>query len=271
MRLTRLRILLAFVAATAVLFGVAAASAQSSPARRHWRPPPPQPAFSLALEDGMGNPLRSFQHAGQTWVLGEPGQRFVVVVRNPTPRRVEAVVSVDGRDAVNGRVASFERHRGYIVPAHGSVRIEGFRQSLDQVATFRFTSPGDSYSARMGTPQNLGVIGVAIFGERQRPAVVRRAPGRADKSAPRSAARSRDAESNLGTEFGESRLSQVSEVFFERASQRPARLLTLRYDDARGLLARGIRVFDSDRVFVQRVSGPQAFPDSRFAPPPRPR
>jgi hypothetical protein len=47
---------------------------------------------------------------------------------------------------------------------------------MEEVAVFRFTSPEDSYSSRMGTPQNVGVIGVAFFPERVRPPtpVVRR-------------------------------------------------------------------------------------------------
>lgn len=275
----RLRYVIAALVTVSVVLGVMAAAARSP----RWRPPPPhRPAFSLSLEDGAGRSLRTFQHRGTSWVLGEDGDRYVVVVRNPTAQRVEAVVSVDGRDVLSGQSADFVRHRGYIVPAFGSVRIEGFRQSLDDVATFRFTNPSDSYSSRMGTPQNVGVVGVAFFAERVREEVAipqdnwrrRRAPARS-KSAPRpsagraGAAQDRAAESdgNIGTEYGESRTSRVVQVSFERASSSPTRVLSLRYDDADGLEARGIDVFRTFRPSRPLRPGPQPFAQG-FAPPP---
>jgi hypothetical protein len=57
------------------------------------------------------------------------------------------------------------RKRGYIVPPHGDVRIEGFRTSLDNVATFRFSSVDGSYAGKKGKTRNVGVIAVAIFEE----------------------------------------------------------------------------------------------------------
>ena len=58
------------------------------------------------------------------------------------------------------------RKRGYILPAYGSATIDGFRTSLDQVATFRFSSVADSYAGRLGQARDVGVIGVAFFPER---------------------------------------------------------------------------------------------------------
>ena len=279
MRLMKLPVLLGAVVASVLVLSVVAASAQDRPTRadraaRKWRPPP-MAQFSMRVEDGMGRSLRTFMHGGQTFVLGEPGDRFEIVVENPTSRRVEAVVSVDGRDVVTGDVASLSRSRGYIVPAHGSVRIDGFRQSMDQVAAFRFTSPESSYSARMGTPQNVGVIGVAIFQERQqeiarRDRRVHPVPKRSAKSKAPAPGRSRaaeDSDSNIGTGWGETRDSRVMQVSFMRASSTPARVITVRYDDADGLLARGIDVFP--RQVVRRTVRPRPFPDARFAPPPQ--
>jgi hypothetical protein len=267
----RLRYLIAGLATVAVLLAVVAAGARS----KRWRPRPPSEStpFSVSLEDASGRSLRTFSHAGQTWVEGDDGDRFVVAIRNPTADRVEAVISVDGRDALTGRVANFRSQRGYIVPPFGTVRVDGFRQSLDSVATFRFTSPDGSYSARMGTPENVGVIGVAFFKERTRDRLEvpreearrdRRAP--AKSSAPRAgAAREKSAEGNLGTEFGENRFSQVTEVSFERDSSSPERIVTLRYDDADGLAARGIDVLPRERP---RPISPRPFPEVGFSEPP---
>jgi len=141
-----------------------------------WRSRPAPPQYAFSVEDENGNSLATFVKGGRTFLLGEPGLRYNIRVRNPTGERVEAVVSVDGRDAISGQPGDYVNQRGYVIPAYGSLLVEGFRRSMEEVAVFRFTSPEDSYSARLGTPQNVGVIGVAFFPERPRPAepVVRR-------------------------------------------------------------------------------------------------
>jgi len=134
-----------------------------------WRPRPASPPYSFTVEDENGNSLATFVKDSRTYLLGEPGLRYNIRVRNPTGERVEAVLSVDGRDAISGQPGDYENLRGYVIPAYGSLLVEGFRRSLEEVAVFRFTSPDDSYSSRMGTPQNVGIIGVAFFPERPRP------------------------------------------------------------------------------------------------------
>ena len=46
------------------------------------------------------------------------------------------------------------------------VEIDGFRQSMDEVAAFRFGSVRGSYAGQKGNDRNVGVIGVAVFAER---------------------------------------------------------------------------------------------------------
>ncbi len=124
-----------------------------------------EPSYEVSLEDEFGNSLQKFQHRGQAFAMGRMGQRYNLRVSNHTGRRVEAVVSVDGRDVLSGQPGDYKGQRGYLVPAWGSVLIEGFRTSMSDVAAFRFTSPGDSYSSRLGSPENVGVIGAAFFPE----------------------------------------------------------------------------------------------------------
>jgi hypothetical protein len=251
-------------------------------AARRWRPPPGPnfSAISLALEGDDGSSLRTFKHQGQTFALGRFGERYAINIHNPLNVRVEVVVSVDGRDVVSGKKGDFVNNRGYVIAPHQTLTIDGFRTSLDEVAAFRFVDPGDSYSARLGTPENVGVIGVAVFAERvsrPEPVPLRAEPSKAKSPArPKSANRSKgDSASSaspqgLGTEFGEARASRVRQVTFERANPRaPSRIIALRYDDAQGLQARGIEVFDDVRHSEARE--PQPFPDSRFASPPPPR
>src|SRR5262249_53291584 len=116
-----------------------------------------------------GAPAPTFFHAGETYLLGKVGQRYVIRVHNRSPRRIEAVVSVDGRDVIDGRPGDYRSKRGYLVPAWGFVDIDGWRISERQAAAFRFAAVADSYAARMGNARDVGVIGVAVFPERVYP------------------------------------------------------------------------------------------------------
>ena len=168
---------LRYLVAALTLTGLGVALCSSADARSpFWRPRPAPPPYTFSVEDENGNVLPTFEQAGRTFLLGEPGLRYEIRVRNPTAQRVEAVVSVDGRDAISGQPGDYVHERGYVIPPYGSVVVDGFRRSYDEVAEFRFTDPGDSYGARMGAPENVGVIGVAFFPERAHPPapVVRR-------------------------------------------------------------------------------------------------
>jgi hypothetical protein len=245
------------------------------------------------------HPLATYERDGRSYVLGVTGERYAVIVSNPTPRRVEAVLSIDGLDAIDGKPADYVHKRGYILPAYGSATIEGFRTSLEQVATFRFSSVADSYAGRLGQARDVGVIGVAFFPERETVVAVAppmdrghdvapRAAGAAPRALPRAEAdRSREAapsatqglaggdlsaqeRKGLGTEFGESRESRVEETEFQRASaSTPGQVSVVRYNDRAGLMALGIRVdppaLDAE-LRTRETADP--FRASRFAQPP---
>jgi hypothetical protein len=116
----------------------------------------------IITESGETAPTYAFK--GRYYVQGNANERYTIRVTNPTGNRVEAVVTVDGLDVVDGEEGDL-RKRGYIVPAYGEVRIEGFRTSLSDVATFRFSSVDNSYAGKKGKARNVGVIAVAIFEE----------------------------------------------------------------------------------------------------------
>ena len=249
--------------------------------------------YSVSIEDEYGRPLDVYTHQGKTYVLGRHSHRYRVRVRNHTSRRIEAVVTVDGRDAISGEVGDYKVQRGYMVGARQSILVDGFRQSASHVASFRFTNPGNSYSARMGTPQHIGVVGVAVFPERRRPRpmlgsiVPRPKRPHLGSQSPRRGSPALENQSmdaggrsgglagarhgstprrtqNLGTQYGESRHSPTRSVRFVRQnSKHPATLLAVYYDDVEGLAGRGIRVHSSPAL------EPSPFPRHvRYAPPP---
>jgi hypothetical protein len=121
---------------------------------------------SFALRDESGRLLPGVNAAGRWFVIGEQGRRYSIVLRNETDYRLEAVMSVDGLDVMDGQPASLGK-RGYILRPRQQVVIDGWRRSMQSVAAFRFSSVRDSYAERKhGDSRNVGVIGVAIFNER---------------------------------------------------------------------------------------------------------
>ena len=122
-------------------------------------------AITISLKDSNGHNLEAVRIADKTLVIGSAGQRYSIVLTNHTGHRFESVVSVDGLDVINGKPGTAE-NRGYVLLPFATLEIEGFRQSSNAVAAFRFASVGESYAAQTGSARNVGVIGVAFFGER---------------------------------------------------------------------------------------------------------
>ena len=121
-------------------------------------------SIGISVVDTSGAMLPGATGAGRTFILGADGDRYRLVVRNGTGVRFEIVASVDGLDVIDGQPADPSR-RGYILDPYGVLVIDGFRQSSDQVAAFRFGAVADSYAAQTSGDRNVGVIGVAIFAE----------------------------------------------------------------------------------------------------------
>ena len=252
-----------------------------------------------------GSPARTFSYQGETFVLGAMGEHYTLRVFNHSGRRVEAVVSVDGRDVVDGKPGDFRNKRGYLIPAYGSVDIDGWRLSRSHAAAFRFSSVANSYAARMGNAREVGVIGVAIFPERivRRPIprpvypccrdrydedsspMESRSAAPSMESAPRAEAKARRSTDSmggaptpsrrpgLGTEFGERVHSRIEEVSFIRQSQNsPAAILGIRYNDRQGLIALGIDVdgygYRDDDSYLRRTADPFPSSSRRYARPP---
>jgi hypothetical protein len=231
------------------------------------------------------------RHEGRYFVVGVPGHEYQVRVRNRTGDEVLAVVSVDGVNAVTGATASWEQS-GYVLGAHQGHDIRGWRKSLRRLAAFYFTDHENAYASRTGRPDNVGVIGVAIFRKKHEPAAriespvprpwlqreeSRDAPGEgavpsaagrgsAKPEAVETARHDQPRSAALGTGHGRSETSRASYANFERASARPAEVVAIHYDTYANLVAAGIIV--RARPYVRPHSYPAPFPGV-FVPDPR--
>jgi hypothetical protein len=208
------------------------------------------------LDRRSGEVLPVYWHAGERHIAGEPGREYEIRLTNRAGTRVLAVTSVDGVNVITGRSASL-LGSGYVLDPRGTVAIDGWRKSMDEVAAFYFTALPDSYAARTGRPDNVGVVGVALFRESRASAEV---------AAPAAAASSDSAraEKRLGTGHGRRLDSGATYTTFERASDEPDKVIRIYYDSRRNLVARGIIPRPHDRLAWRQ---PNPFPDA-FVPDP---
>jgi len=130
------------------------------------------PEASLAditvLDRNTGERLPVYWHRGERWIAGAPGHRYAVELVNRTGERIMAVVAVDGINAVTGETAAWDQN-GYVFAPGQRWEVRGWRKSNERVAAFEFTALPNSYAARTGRPDHVGVIGAALFRERPRP------------------------------------------------------------------------------------------------------
>jgi len=207
------------------------------------------------VDRSTGETLPMYWHHGRWWVPGKPGSRYAITLTNRSGGRALTVLSVDGVNAVSGESAAHDQV-GYVIANGQYAQITGWRKDMSRVAAFEFTALADSYAARTGRPDNVGVIGVAVFRERPRPSSPAVPPlAKAESQEPArdaasaGATASNEAESRqrsdsareprLGTGHGRNERSQTSYTDFERAQPAPNELIAIHYDSRDNLIAMG--------------------------------
>lgn len=215
------------------------------------------------LDRDTGAPLQTHYYRGEYWVAGRPGAHYAIYLRNRVGERLLAVTSVDGVNVVSGQTASWNQS-GYVLSAGEIYQITGWRKSDYEVAEFAFAPTPSSYAARTGRPENVGVIGVAVFREMpvayappSDPAITARENSRAQSaakdaaaagaaSAPQFAANSESVVQPaarapaLGTAHGERESSYVAHTSFVRMQPEPNEIIHIRYDSLDNLIAMGV-------------------------------
>jgi len=254
------------------------------------------------IDRDTGSVLATHRHDGKLYIAGVPGHRYSVRLSNRTSSRVLTVLSVDGVNAISGQTAN-PNQSGYVLDAWQSTEVEGWRKNMSEIAQFNFTALDNSYAARTGRPNNVGVIGVAVF--REKPPVWRERDDRISMQEAETQPRSKDSaaapspaapasagaaqaakstnapggaaradslaaqhptpkpEESLGTGHGARESSYASYTTFERASSSPDEVDSVWYDSYRNLVARG--VIPTPRPIAVE---PQPFPNGGFVPDP---
>jgi hypothetical protein len=248
-----------------------------------------------------GSSLPVYAKDGRRYIVGTPGHEYAVRIRNNTGARVLVVTSVDGVNVISGDTAA-PSQSGYVLDPWGSVEIIGWRKNLERTAAFFFTEHQNSYAARTGRPDHVGVIGVAVFrekvkqisrrdydyergraaGDAQWPGAAAKPESSAQSAAPAAAPREQSSSEELarlepderaarmlgklGTGYGRNEASRVRVVSFERASDNPAETVAIQYDRRENLIAMGVLPVPTPHLTRQ---DPAPFPGAmRFAPDP---
>ncbi len=241
-----------------------------------------------------GQTLPIYNSGGNYYVAGKPGSRYAVTLRNRLGERVLSVISIDGINAVSGETANWDQ-TGYVLGQYSQAEISGWRKSMSRIAAFEFAALQNSYAARTGRPDNVGVIGVAIFREKMVPYLPWNSPrGRIERdeatsasakaASPATESESRSANDQapstsgrlaapaapaptekLGTAHGRIETSVVSYTGFERSGSSPDEVISIYYDSEANLIAQGVIPVPIARLM------PRPFPvNNGFVPdPPR--
>ena len=201
------------------------------------------------------------------------------------------MLSVDGVNAISGETAGLNQ-AGYVLAPYQTLDVDGWRKSNAQTAAFYFTHISDSYAARTGRPDNVGVIGAAIFREmryqyeypqyqeydeysrgdgsaRDKSTGAAPTPGRAPaageiaRSESKSYGQADAAGAPMGTGHGRQEYRPSVNVAFEREAS-VFEVLNIRYDSRANLIAQGV----IPRRGYYQPTVPQAFPQGGFVPDP---
>lgn len=221
-----------------------------------------------------GRQLPVYWHESRAWVVGKPGNEYSVRIRNRQHEDVLGVVSVDGVNVITGEAAA-PQQSGYVLSPYRMFDVSGWRKNLASTAAFYFTALPDSYAARTGRPDNVGVIGVALFKRKhaEPPAEIaplsRQAPAASEGGFARDSARAEAqsrafTEDKLGTGHGRIETSHARYVGFERETSTPQETIAIYYDSYRNLVARGV----IREPVPPRYPQPQPRPFPGFVPDP---
>ncbi|MFA5490205.1 MAG: hypothetical protein WC284_13465 [Candidimonas sp.] len=225
-----------------------------------------------------GKEIREYVHDDKIYIEGRKNSEFELKFTNKTGKNILVVPSIDGLSVMDGKPASLESS-GYIVSPYGKIIIPGWRLNNDSVAKFTFSDVKQSYAGKTKQDtNNVGVIGFAVFTEKEKKYVAYRSwwmapttfdsngisnyPSRGLGIAPsydsysdsavsasvgssgtsnRRIDLSNSVQNSLGTGFGEQAEHSVTMVSFEK-NPSPSCVMTIYYDSKRGLEARGIDV-----------------------------
>ena len=244
-----------------------------------------------------GYPLDQYPARGRVYVEAVEGAEYALRINNPLPDRVAVALSVDGLNTIDARHTTARAASKWVIQPYSSITIAGWQMSSSHARRFYFTTERDSYAAKLGRAEDLGIITAAFFRERRpvtiitppqptpRPLGNERGEASKDKSNAPSAraergqsagtARDRAAQPGLyesddyaATGIGRAVEHDVRWTNMDLEDQ-PAAVVALRYEYRPALVRLGIlpRPYPAPDT-LQRRERARGFRDQRFCPEP---
>lgn len=113
-----------------------------------------------------GTPLHEYAHRGATFIEATRGREFTIRLRNPTAQHVAVALSVDGLNTIDAKHTDAWGASKWVLEPYETTEISGWQVSGHAARRFFFTGERNSYGARLGKTQNLGVIEAVFYRER---------------------------------------------------------------------------------------------------------
>ena len=212
--------------------------------------------ISIEVISESGSTLLSIPHKdfrkGGTHIIkkyleARRGLNYGILIRNMTPERIGVVIAVDGRNIISGKKSNLQNNEDmYIVNSYGYGQYDGWRTASDTVHKFYFTDTADSYAMRtFSDSTSMGVIGVAVYREKERPKPQYESKRQENAPAAPSAGGPAGSRSGLtkdeaaGTGFGDAQYSPAIRVAFEPQPD-PIQKTLVKYEWREVLCRKGI-------------------------------
>src|SRR5205823_12686727 len=113
-----------------------------------------------------GRPVPEYAARGRRYIEAFEGAEYELRIHNPLSVRVAVALSVDGLNTIDARhTSAWDAHK-WVIDPYGTIEIGGWQMSSSGARRFYFTSERDSYAAKLGQAQNLGLISAGFFRER---------------------------------------------------------------------------------------------------------
>ena len=123
--------------------------------------------FELTVLVG-DEPRPEYYGRGNVYVEAIRGEPYALRLTNPTPYRVAVALSVDGLNTINAKHTDPSHAAKWVLSPYESTTISGWQVNESFARRFFFTGERQSYGARLGQTENLGVIEAVFYRERHR-------------------------------------------------------------------------------------------------------
>ena len=114
-----------------------------------------------------GESVTQFEANGRRYIEALENAEYEVRIYNPLSVRVAVALSVDGLNTIDGRHTSASDAHKWVIQPHSTITVRGWQMSSENARRFYFTTERDSYGAKIGQTDNLGLISAVFFRERK--------------------------------------------------------------------------------------------------------